>query len=237
MGLIPLEAMRRAGRFYLEKQGASVGVPEPVLVETAIQSLGLRELGGFDPMQKIIEYRVANDSPLASSSVREFVDLVSTDAPVPGGGSVAALCGSLAAALTAMVANLTVGKKGYESVSSEMSTLAAQAQSLKDEFLRAVDEDARAFDAVMVANRMPKATHDEHLRRDEAIQAATKRAIDAPLAVIHLCAEGAAAGGARRDEGQQEFDQRRGGGRAGVGGRGARCVAQCTHQSSGAIRS
>jgi glutamate formiminotransferase/formiminotetrahydrofolate cyclodeaminase len=187
VGLIPLEAMRRAGRFYLEKQGASVGVPEPLLVETAIQSLGLRELGGFDPMQKIIEYRVAGDSPLASSTVREFVDQVSTDTPVPGGGSVAALCGSLAAALTAMVGNLTVGKKGYESVSSEMSSLAAQAQALKDEFLRAVDEDARAFDAVMVANRMPKATHDEHLRRDAAIQAATMRAIDAPLGVMRLC--------------------------------------------------
>jgi glutamate formiminotransferase/formiminotetrahydrofolate cyclodeaminase len=187
VGLVPLAAMRRAGEFYLEKQGASVGVPEPVLVETAIQSLGLRELGGFDPMQKIIEYRVANDAPLASSSLKDFVDLTSTDAPVPGGGSVAALCGSLAAALTAMVANLTFGKKGYESVSSEMSTLAAQAQSLKDEFLRAVDDDARAFDAVMVANRMPKATHDEHLRRDEAIQAATKRAIDVPLSVVRLC--------------------------------------------------
>jgi glutamate formiminotransferase/formiminotetrahydrofolate cyclodeaminase len=173
VGLVPLAAMRRAGQFYLEKQGASIGVPEPMLVETAIQSLGLRELGGFDPMQKIIEYRVANESPLASSSVREFVDLTSTDAPVPGGGSVAALCGSLAAALTAMVANLTVGKKGYESVSSEMGSLAAQAQSLKDEFLRAVDDDARAFDAVMSANRLPKGTHDEQARRDQAIQAAT----------------------------------------------------------------
>jgi glutamate formiminotransferase/formiminotetrahydrofolate cyclodeaminase len=187
VGLVPLAAMRRAGEFYLEKQGASVGVPESVLVETAIQSLGLRELGGFDPMQKIIEYRVANDAPLASSSLKEFVDLTSTDAPVPGGGSVAALCGSLAAALTAMAANLTFGKKGYESVSKEMSTLAAQAQSIKDEFLRAVDDDARAFDAVMGANRMPKSTHDEIARREEAIQAATKRAIDVPFGVMSSC--------------------------------------------------
>jgi glutamate formiminotransferase / formiminotetrahydrofolate cyclodeaminase len=187
VGLVPLEAMRRAGHFYLEKQGASAGVPEPMLIETAVQSLGLRELGGFDPMQKIIEYRVAEESPLVSSSVREFVDLTSTDAPVPGGGSVAALCGALAAALTAMVANLTFGKKGYESVSSEMSALASEAQSLKDEFLRAVDDDARAFDAVMTANRMPKATHDETKRREEAIQAATRRAIDVPLSVMRVC--------------------------------------------------
>ncbi len=187
VGLIPLEAMRRAGRFYLEKQGASAGAPEPMLIEIAIQSLGLRELGGFDPMQKIIEYRVAEESPLASSSLREFVDSTSTDAPVPGGGSVAALCGSLAAALTAMVANLTHGKKGYEAVSGEMSELASEAQSLKAEFLRAVDDDARAFDAVMVANRLPKGTHDEQARRDEAIQAATMRAIDVPLSVMRLC--------------------------------------------------
>jgi glutamate formiminotransferase/formiminotetrahydrofolate cyclodeaminase len=187
VGLVPLEAMRRAGRFYLEKQGASAGVPEPMLIETAIQSLGLRELGGFDPMQKIIEYRVAEETPLVSSSLREFADLTSTDAPVPGGGSVAALCGALGAALTAMVANLTVGRKGYEAVSSEMSTLAAGAQVLKDEFLRAVDDDARAFDAVMVANRMPKSTHEETARRDEAIQAATRRAIDVPLSVMRLC--------------------------------------------------
>jgi glutamate formiminotransferase/formiminotetrahydrofolate cyclodeaminase len=187
VGLVPLEAMRRAGRFYLEKQGASAGVPEPMLIETAIQSLGLRELGGFDPMQKIIEYRVAEETPLVSSSVREFADLTSTDAPVPGGGSVAALCGALAAALTAMVANLTFGKKGYESVSKEMSVLATEAQALKDEFLRAVDDDARAFDAVMTANRLPKTTHDEAQRREEAVQAATRRAIDVPLSVMRLC--------------------------------------------------
>jgi glutamate formiminotransferase/formiminotetrahydrofolate cyclodeaminase len=188
VGLIPLEAIRRAGIFYLEKQGASAGVPESYLVETAVQSLGLRELGGFDPMQKIIEYRVAGDSPLASSTLREFVDLTSTDSPAPGGGSVAALCGSLAASLTAMVANLTFGKKGYEAVSAEMSALAVEAQSLKDEFLRAVDEDARAFGAVMAAQRLPKGTREEQARREEVLQEATKRAIEVPLSVMRRCA-------------------------------------------------
>ncbi len=189
VGLIPLEAMRRAGCYYLELQGASAGVPEAQLVETAIQSLGLRELGGFDPMQKIIEYRVAPDAPLASSSLRNFVDLTSSGTAVPGGGSVAALSGATAAALTAMVANLTFGKKGYESHNDEMSALATEAQALKDEFLRAVDDDARAFDAVMAANRLPKATHDEHTRRDAAVQEATKRAIEVPLSVMRTCAK------------------------------------------------
>lgn len=189
VGLIPLEAMTRAGRYYLELQGASVGVPETQLVETAIQSLGLRELGGFDPMEKIIEYRVAGESPLVSSSVRDFVDLTSTDAPVPGGGSVAALCGALAAGLTAMVANLTFGKKGNESLKAEMSALASKAQTLKSEFLRAVDDDARAFDAVMAANRLPKATIGDQKQRDAAIQEATKRAIEVPLSVMRASAK------------------------------------------------
>jgi glutamate formiminotransferase / formiminotetrahydrofolate cyclodeaminase len=187
VGLIPLDALTRAGRYYLELQNASAGVPESHLVETAIQSLGLRELGGFDPMQKIIEYRVAGESPLASSTLRDFVDLTSTDAPVPGGGSVAALCGALAASLAAMVGNLTHGKKGYESVAKQMSDTAVEAQTVKAEFLRAVDDDARAFDAVMAASRLPKGTHDEQERRNTAIQEATLRAIEVPLSVMRAC--------------------------------------------------
>jgi len=179
--------MRRAGLHYLEKQGASPGVPEGELIETAIQSLGLRELGGFDPAQKIIEYRVAQPAPLASASVASFVDLTSTEAPVPGGGSVAALCGALAAALTAMVANLTHGKKGYEESWEEMGKVAHLAQSIKQSFVRAVDDDARAFDAVMAANRMPKGSEEEQKRRDAAIQDATRQAIEVPLEVMRAC--------------------------------------------------
>ncbi|HEU4364506.1 MAG TPA: glutamate formimidoyltransferase, partial [Candidatus Krumholzibacteria bacterium] len=187
VGLIPLEAMRRAGLHYLAKQGASLGVPESELVEVAVQSLGLRELGPFDPSQKIIEYRVAQPAPLVTASVRAFTDLTSSDAPAPGGGSVAALCGALAAALVAMVANLTFGKKGYESSWEAMSRLAAEAQEIKDAFLRAVDDDTRAFDAVMAANRLPKTTDDETARRAAVVQDATRRAIDVPLAVLRLC--------------------------------------------------
>jgi glutamate formiminotransferase/formiminotetrahydrofolate cyclodeaminase len=187
VGLIPLEAMRRAGQHYLKKQGASLGVPESELIEVAIQSLGLRELGPFDPAEKIIEYRVAPAAPLVTASVRAFTDLTSSDAPVPGGGSVAALCGALAAALTAMVANLTHGKKGYEEAWEEMSQLSQQAQGIKDEFLRAVDDDARAFDLVMSANRLPRGTGDEEARRESAIQEATRQAIEVPLAVMRAC--------------------------------------------------
>ncbi len=187
VGLLPLAALTRAGRYYLEMQNSSAGAPEPHVVETAIQSLGLRELGGFDPMQKIIEYQVAGDSPLASSTVRGFADLTSEGTAVPGGGSVSALCGAMGAALAAMVGNLTHGKKGYENVSKEMSDMAVDAQSVKAELLRAVDDDSRAFDALMAASRLPKATHDEQAIREAAIQAATLRAIEVPLSVIRSC--------------------------------------------------
>jgi glutamate formiminotransferase/formiminotetrahydrofolate cyclodeaminase len=187
VGLIPLEAILRAGRHYLDRQGSSQGVPESEVIETAIQSLGLRELGEFDPAQKIIEYRVAKATPLVSSTLRAFVDVTSTDAPVPGGGSVAALCGALAGALTAMVANLTFGKKDYKDVWEEMSVVAAKAQTQKDAFLRAVDDDARAFDAVMSAHRLPQSSPDEESARDVAIQDATHLAIDVPLSVMRAC--------------------------------------------------
>jgi glutamate formiminotransferase/formiminotetrahydrofolate cyclodeaminase len=187
VGLLPLAALTRAGRYYLELQDTSAGAPESQLVEIAIQSLGLRELGGFDPMQKIIEYRVAGEAPLASSTVSEFADKTSEGTAVPGGGSVAALVGALAASLAAMVGNLTYGKKGYEAVSKEMSAAAVTAQEIKAEFLRAVDDDARAFDAVMAAGKMPKATHEEQERKSAAMQEATMRAIEVPLTVMRAC--------------------------------------------------
>ncbi len=112
VGMTPLEPMLEAGRFYLKKQGRSTGLPERELVEIAVQSLGLAQLSPFDPDKRIIEYAVRVAAPLVSMTVERFVDEVSSNSPAPGGGSVAALAGSLGAALAAMVANLTVGKAG-----------------------------------------------------------------------------------------------------------------------------
>ncbi len=189
VGLIPLEAMLEAGRHYLELQGKSTGVPEKDLIETAIQSLGLNDITPFDPRQKIIEYRVAEPSVLVDRSVRDFADETSVDSPVPGGGSVSALMGSLACALGSMVANLTAGKKGYEAVDDEMKTVAAKAQTLKDALLKAVDDDSKAFDDVMQAMRLPKNTDEETRRRQEAVESATKKAVEVPLAVLTWCSE------------------------------------------------
>lgn len=187
VGLVPLEAMLQAGRHYIDLQGSSAGVPEAQIIETAIQSLGLREVAEFDPKQKVIEYRVAEATPLVDMDVRAFVDLTSTDAPVPGGGSVAALMASMSGALTAMVANLTIGKKDYREYEDDMKRVAVEGQKLKKAFLKAVDDDSKSFDAVMNAFRLPKGTDEESAHRDAEVEKATVGATEVPLSVLLKC--------------------------------------------------
>jgi len=187
VGITPLEPLLDAGRYYLQKQGRSPGLPERELVEIAVQSLGLAQLSPFDPDKRIIEYAVRVAAPLVSMTVERFVDEVSSNSPAPGGGSVAALAGSLGAALAAMVANLTVGKAGYESAWAPLSTLAERAQVLKAALLRAVDEDTKAFDDVLAAMRLPKLTEEQKAARSSAIAVAYEKATAVPLATARLC--------------------------------------------------
>ena len=187
VGLTPLEPLVEAGRHYLRKQGRSTGLPERELVELAIQSLGLAQLSPFDPDKRIIEYAVRVAAPLVSMTVERFVDEVSSNSPAPGGGSAAALAGSLGAALAAMVANLTVGKTGYESAWASSSALAERAQALKAALLAAVDEDTKSFDGVLTAMRLPKGTEEEKSARAAAIAAAYEIATEVPLATARLC--------------------------------------------------
>ncbi len=187
VGLTPLQPIVDAGRFYLRKQGKSAGAPERELVELAVRSLGLAQLAPFDPDKKIIEYQFAKPGPLVSMAVDRFVDEVSTDSPAPGGGSVAALAGSLGAALAAMVANLTVGKKTYEAVWQELSDLAERAQAVKTRLVEAVDEDTSAFNGVLAAMRLPKATPDEQAARDLAVEQAYQYAARVPLETARQC--------------------------------------------------
>lgn len=184
VGLIPLEAMLDAGRFYLNRQGLNPGASEQELIETAIRSLGLRDLGEFDPDQRIIERCIASDGPLIQQTVRTFVDTLASDAPAPGGGSVASLCGAMAAGLAAMVGQLTTGKRGLESQFEAMNTMAIEAQALKEGFLHDVDADTAAFDQWMAARGMPKKTPEEKKVRAQAIRAARREAIDVPLRVL-----------------------------------------------------
>jgi glutamate formiminotransferase/formiminotetrahydrofolate cyclodeaminase len=193
VGLIPLEPLVLAGRHFLAKQGKSEGATERELVEVAIRSMGLDAVGPFDPEKKIIEYAArragGETAALAGLSVSAFVDEVSSESPAPGGGSVAALAGSLGAALAAMVGNLTVGKKGYEAAFADLSALAVEAQAVKARLLRAVDEDTLAFGAIMEANKLPKASPEEKAAREAALQAAYRRASLVPLETAEACLE------------------------------------------------
>ena len=187
VGMTPLQPMVEAGRFYLQKQGKSTGAPAAELVELAVRSLGLDQLAPFDPDKKIIEYQFRTRGPLASMPVDRFVDEVSSDSPAPGGGSVAALAGSLGAALAAMVANLTVGKKGYEGAWEDLSALAERAQEVKAALVRAIDEDTEAFNGVMAATRLPKGTPEEQAVRARAIDEGYQQAARVPLGTARLC--------------------------------------------------
>jgi len=193
VGLIPKEALLMAGRHYLEKQGKSPGVPEDELVRVAVRSLGLSDVVPFDPEKKIIECQFRDGGArLVDMTLSAFSDELSMDSPAPGGGSVAALCGALSAALSAMVANLTVGKKEYESARQEMVATAVRAQELKAALLGAVDRDTKAFNRVMEAFRLPKTTPEQAEEKDRAVEDANKEATLVPLEVLEKSVEAVA---------------------------------------------
>jgi len=189
VGLIPLEAMLQAGRHYLKKQGKTTGVPESELVHIAVLSMGMDDLYKFEPEKKIIEYQFRREDTLEKMPIDKFSDLLSTDAPAPGGGSVAALCGALSAALSSMVAALTFGKEGYEDVFEEMEEIGVEAQRLKDAFLADITRDTESFNRLMDAMRLPKKTDEDKKVRAEAIEEATKEATLVPLSVLEQALE------------------------------------------------
>ena len=191
VGLIPIEALLQAGRYYLKKQGKTTGVPEEELIHLAVLSLGLGDLYPFENDKKIIEYQVASGGGLVDMKVTDFTNLLSTDSPAPGGGSVAALCGALSGALSAMVGALTHGKKGYEKVFDQVEEIGVEGQRLKDEFLAYVDLDTDAFNNVMAAMRLPRKSDEDKAARIAAIQEASKEATLVPLNVLRRTREAA----------------------------------------------
>jgi len=188
VGLIPFEAILMAGRHYLAKQRRTVGVPEEDIIQAAVQSLGLNDVTPFIAEEKIIEYAVKESADeLMSISAQGFVNVLSTNSPAPGGGSVSALAGSLGAALSSMVAALTHEKKGFISLKPEMDKIGVEAQTIKDRLSSLVDEDTNAFNNVMEANRMPASNDEEARVKDRAIRKANEYAIDVPFEVANLC--------------------------------------------------
>lgn len=184
VGLIPLEAMLEVGRHFLVKQGSSTGVSEAELVRVAVQSLGMNEVSEFNPEHKIIEYRFREKGRLASMNIYEFADELASNSPAPGGGSVAALNGTLSAGLSAMVGNLTYVKKKFKDVRDEMIDISTKGQKLKDFFTESIDKDTEAFNKIMDGFSMPKGSDEEKAARDKAIRDATIEATLIPYKVL-----------------------------------------------------
>lgn len=186
VGLVPLQALLDAGRYFLRKQQRSTGISENELLKIAIRSMGLDELQPFKPEEKIIEYLLKNeaDEKLISLSLHEFADETASESPAPGGGSIAAYIGSLGISLATMVANLSSHKKGWDERWEEFSDWAEKGQRYKAELLQLVDADTRAFNLVMSAFALPKSTEEEKQFRQESIQEATRIAIEVPFKVM-----------------------------------------------------
>ncbi len=188
VGLVPLNALLDAGKYFLCKQQRSIGVSDTELIKIAVKSLGLDELTPFDPQKKIIEYCILNNKnkKLIDLSISSFAEETASESPAPGGGSIAAYCGALAAALGTMVANLSSHKKGWDSRWEEFSNHAVIGQKLMKELLYLVDEDTNAFNRIMAALGLPKGNDAEKTARTQAIQSATINAIKIPYRTMEL---------------------------------------------------
>jgi glutamate formiminotransferase/formiminotetrahydrofolate cyclodeaminase len=188
VGLIPLQCMLDAGRYFLEKQQRSTGVSERELIKIAVKSLGLDELGAFEPEKRIIEYLLedAANEKLVQMSLKAFAEETASESPAPGGGSISAYVGALGIALAGMVANLSSHKRGWDARWKEFSDVAENAAKFQKELIRMVDEDTRAFNKIIDAFGLANGSPEEKSARKAAIQAATLHAIETPFRVMQL---------------------------------------------------
>jgi glutamate formiminotransferase / formiminotetrahydrofolate cyclodeaminase len=188
VGLVPLQCLLDAGKYFLQKQKRSLGVSQEELIRIAVKSMGLDELGPFKPEERIIEFMLnqKKDNRLVRMSLTGFADETASESPAPGGGSIAAYIGALGVSLATMVANLSSHKKGWDDRWEEFSNWAEKGQGYKDQLLALVDEDTLAFNGIMTAFGMPRSTEEEKTMRTQAIQQATKKAIEVPLRVMEI---------------------------------------------------
>ncbi len=188
VGLIPLNSLLDAGKYFLKKQKRSTGVSEKELIKIAVKSLGLDELAPFKSEERVIEYLLKDPSKakLIRMNLADFADETASESPAPGGGSIAAYIGALGISLGTMVANLSSHKQGWDERWKEFSDWAEKGQKIKDELIKLVDEDTNAFNKIMAAFGLPKATDEEKKARTQAIQDATKYATEVPFKVMQL---------------------------------------------------
>ena len=188
VGLVPKESLVIAGRFYSKKEKIKTTTEEE-LVFLAIDKLGLSDLSPFKPEEKVIEYMIQETGPLANMKINSFLSELASSSPAPGGGSVAALSGSLGAALTSMVCNLTVGKEKYKDVEDEIKKTLKVSEKLRNDLTDLIDRDTLAFNDVIKAFKMPKETEEQKKKRSQAIQEGYKKAAQVPLETAHICEE------------------------------------------------
>lgn len=192
VGLVPKRAIIEAGKHYLRMQQRSLGIPDEEIIKIAVKSMGLDELKPFCPEEKIIEYMLeAGDKSkkLVDMTCREFADETASESPAPGGGSISAYMGALAAALGTMVANLSAHKAGWDDRWEEFSDRAQQGRHILDRLVALVDEDTEAFNRIMAVFAMPKNTPEEKAARSVALEAATLYATEVPLRTMKAACE------------------------------------------------
>ena len=189
VGMVPFPALLESGKYYLRKQGRSTGVPVRDILETAVQSLGLRDVADFVIEERVLGLPKNPDNALVEMKLSDFVDEVSRESPAPGGGSIAALSGALGASLASMVSNLTANKPGSSEVDEVLTEAAEKCQEIKSALVRGVDDDTNAFNAYMEARRLPEKTDEDKNAKHEAVQSSLKEAVFIPLRTAQLSLE------------------------------------------------
>ena len=188
VGLVPERTLIEAGKYFLRKQNRSVGIPNEDILKIAVKSMGLDDLRPFEPKEKVVEYLIDADDTsvrLTGLTVKAFADETARESPAPGGGSVSAYMGALGAALGTMVANLSAHKPGWDDRWEEFSRWAEQGMAIERELLHIVNEDTEAFNRIMAAFGMPKATDADKRLRADAIERATLYAAKVPLTTMN----------------------------------------------------
>jgi glutamate formiminotransferase/formiminotetrahydrofolate cyclodeaminase len=181
VGMVPYPALLETGKFYLKKQGRSAGIPIRDILETAVQSLGIRDVADFVIEERVLGLPKNLDDALVEMKLTDFIDEVSRESPAPGGGSIAAVAGSLGASLASMVSNLTANKKGTEEIDDILNEASEKCQEIKFELVRSVDADTNAFNSYMDARRVPAKTAEEKKIKEDAMLAGLKEAVMVPL--------------------------------------------------------
>lgn len=195
VGLVPKRVLLETGRYYLEKQQRSLGISEDEIIKIAVKSLGLSDLKPFNPREKVIEFLMEDEAVMAEKerlirmTLKGFARETASESAAPGGGSVSAYMGALAAALGAMVANLSAHKRGWDDRWKEFSDQAVKGQDIMERLLKLVDEDTAAFAKIMNVFSMPKGTEEEKAARAEAMEKATLYATQVPLRTMQTALE------------------------------------------------